>query len=141
MASADLDTYLAICERDVDLVLVMALRAELRMANLIAEVANSPSAYVLSVRHSKCESDGSETDIEVRFGDPDCPYVVLIENKVDAQFQPSQPERYARRVEALREDLTAGGAASLLVAPERYLEWHETAAQPVAQDRIELSTP
>lgn len=130
MTTSELDTYLAICERDVDLVLVMALRAEPTVASLIAKIANSPTAEVLSVRHSKCESDGSETDIEVRFGVPECPYVVLIENKVDAQFQPSQPDRYARRVEALREELAAGGATSLLVAPERYLEWHDTAAQP-----------
>ena len=67
--SSDLDTYLAISERDVDLVIVMALRAEPKVGRLIAGIASSPSANVLSVRHSKNESDGSETDIEVRFGE------------------------------------------------------------------------
>ena len=94
---SNLDTYLAISERDVDLVIVMALRAEPKVARLIAGIASSPSANVLSVRHSKNESDGSETDIEVRFGERDQPYVVLIENKIDSQFQPDQPERYRSR--------------------------------------------
>ena len=121
----DLDTYLAINERDVDLVLVMALRAEPAVAALIAKIASSPITDVVSVRHSKSESDGSETDIEVRFGENDNPYVVLIEDKVDAEFQPTQAERYKNRIDALRSDATVSGAASIVIAPDAYLSNHE----------------
>jgi hypothetical protein len=65
--------------------------------------------------------DGTgETDLLARFDSGEESGVLLIENKIDAAFQPMQPERYRARA---AEIATNGGAAyCVLIAPMKYAE-------------------
>ena len=117
-----LDTFASIYERDIDLVLVMALRASPAVADLFARAVECQRAPVLTVCHSVSTIDGREADIEMRLGDASRPVVVQIENKLDAVFQPDQPEAYAERMLALRSDASIADARSVLFCPARYRE-------------------
>lgn len=55
----------------------------------------------------------------VQFRDGDTRLALLVEDKIDAEFQPDQPERYLERAERLRE--TGAEVLTLLVAPATYI--------------------
>ena len=118
----ELDTYASVSERDVDLVVVVALRASPVVRQLFAKAAGLESSDLVSVRHSVATHDGREADMEVRLGDPERPYVVQIENKLDAQFQLGHRESYAQRAAELTEQEGVATARAVLVCPRRYAE-------------------
>lgn len=103
-----------IWESDVDLVLVLdALVVGPISRKLFAAAGLSPPSQVQPAR-SVSRADGRETDVRLT-GDTG---VLLIEDKIDADFQPEQPLSY--RQEADR--LTADGAETraVLVSPGRH---------------------
>jgi hypothetical protein len=70
--------------------------------------------------------DGTgETDLLVRFLVEGKSGVLLIENKIDAAFQPMQPERYKARANKMAADGQA--AYCLLIAPTRYADGNAAA--------------
>jgi hypothetical protein len=117
----ELDTYSAIYERDVDVVLVMALRSSAAARALVCAAVGVPADPLLSVRHSLTTPDGREADVVLRTGESRRPHVVEIENKIDADFQPGQIESYRDRARASEASGDVSSARTLLLAPEGYL--------------------
>ncbi len=117
----ELDTYSAIYERDVDIMMVMALRSSSPVRELICGSVEVPANPLVSVRHSLTTSDGREADIELRTGEAQQPHVVEIENKIDAEFQLGQIESYRVRARASEASGDVASARTLLLAPHAYL--------------------
>lgn len=124
-------------ERDIDFLLVEELACSAAFRELVLGAALPGfeiGAFTPAVLHSVSRGgEGSgETDIQVELtptaGAIPGLCLVLIENKVDAVFQPAQAARYRS---AAKEAETSGGyaaARTLLVAPAKYLEFRPEAA-------------
>jgi hypothetical protein len=106
-------------ERDVDLLLCSELYADGAFARWLGERIGAPSASFRSAFVSHSEVDG-ETDLAVIYDADGRSVIALIENKIDASFQPEQPVRYAARRERWRQMEGVGGVLSVLIAPEAY---------------------
>ena len=112
-------------EPDYDLLLVEELCASNEFLRLFLNAATLPDSFV--ARHSINREDGSgETDIEVEVTWTNEKHqktsaVLLIENKIDAPFQPDQPECYAAYRDLLMETSPATLALTVLSAPGRCL--------------------
>src|SRR5437879_2314709 len=105
-------------ERDIDVL----LQEELIFNEAVCDVFSSALGFKAPLQVSECSLsvvDGTgETDLLARFMIDGKSGVLLIENKIDAAFQPTQPERYKARANRMA---TGGQAAySLLIAPTRY---------------------
>lgn len=90
------------------------------------EISTSDVAF-RGARRSVYHVNG-ESDVVAEWRSADGDVVVLIEDKLNASFQPDQGSRYAERARALAE---AGAAAvrTVLLAPQQYLR----AANPEAR--------
>jgi hypothetical protein len=116
-------------ERDIDLLIMEELvcSPEFLRAFLAAAGFTVPNEGVdssaLKVRHSVVDA-GGETDllVELPLGGSEKGLRVYIENKVRAQFQPQQLERYQKRASDAVAAGECGQALVVLVAPEEYLE-------------------
>lgn len=109
-------------ERDIDVLLPEELLFGRPVQSLILDALKLPhSAQFVSGRLSVVDETG-ETDVvvDLRLGEEHG--TLLIENKIDAAFQPRQPERYRLRAEAM----TGGRAFCVLVAPSGY-SWSPSA--------------
>ena len=110
-------------ERDIDLLICSELHFDgsplqkLFIGEWNGGVAKFGGAWV-----SYSDASG-ETDILALFESELRTLVLLIEDKIDAEFQPDQPERYRRRAQRWIE---AGGLGwdveTVLLAPGRYFE-------------------
>jgi hypothetical protein len=125
----------SIGERDCDLLLVEELCASseflslfvapLRSIQGISIPTSDPKQFI--ARHSINRDDGScETDIEVSVKwevvDHPLTALLLVENKIDAPFQPDQPGRYVSYAQQLMESEVVDLAFTFLVAPQQYLD-------------------
>ena len=134
-----------VCERDVDLLLLEEFHAGDRFWRWLAGVAlgeDLAAARFVRARHSVDQSSG-ESDLELAIEAPagrrsrrDRPrrIRILIENKLDAAFQPQQAERYRTRGDAYLQNGECDLAVTLLVAPAGYLGWADGA--PDAADGV-----
>ena len=112
-------------ERDIDLLICSELYFpesplhHLLLGNWNGGVAEFAGAWV-SVSYPG--SDG-ETDIAVSYKSGSKSLALLIEDKIDAEYQPHQPERYQARAEQWRKDMSSGShVETILLAPEDYFE-------------------
>ena len=117
-----IETYSTVTEAEVDLVLTTATLASSSFwtwlwARLSAEVA----PQVFSVQRSASVAGGRETDVRILAGLKSQPFILEIEDKIDAAFTPHQPESYRDRIRQYRRSGVAENAFSLLVAPRTYL--------------------
>jgi hypothetical protein len=114
-------------ERDIDVL----LQEELIFNEAVCDVLSSALGFKAPLQVSECSLsvvDGTgETDLLARFVIDGKSGVLLIENKIDAAFQPMQPERYKARANRM----AAGGQAAycLLIAPTRYTDGNAAATQ------------
>ena len=113
-------------ERDIDVL----LQEELIFNEAVCDVFSSALGFEARLQVSECSLsvvDGTgETDLLARFLVDGKSGVLLIENKIDAAFQPTQPERYRARA---NEIATSGQAAyCILIAPTRYMDGNAAAA-------------
>ena len=115
-----LDTYAAVYERDIDIAFVMAVRASSAVRAWLCSEVGFPELELLRVRHSWNPDQDRESDIEARFGQPDAAYVIQIENKLDAVFQPGQQAAYADRALSLSEEAEVVEARCILFCPAAY---------------------
>jgi len=136
MSLADIELVFShIQERDVDLLLVEELRSSkafrrwiLRQAipDLDADQANQCRLVKVLQSVSGNLKVTGESDILVLFDvstrDAISRVLLLIENKIDAQFQESQPERYQKRAQGFIAANDCHQAVCVLVAPDEYLE-------------------
>ncbi len=131
------DTFAAIQERDIDLLLLEEFRCHSNFP--VWFYGNThPSKSVKPFRWNKiqCEPKHSigwsgvgsgETDLWVKLtgvSQSENQHVVLflIENKISAPFTPNQPERYQQRSELERQAAGADEVRTVLVAPQGYLD-------------------
>ena len=95
-------------ERDIDLLLVEEFYSSESFRNWFIEntlgTRLCPSQFC-GVWHSVMQNETGESDLEVDFLDADGKrWRVLIENKINAEFQPDQGRRYIKRGEAYKNN-------------------------------------
>lgn len=109
-------------ERDVDLLLCSELHCvggPLR--NLFVGDWNDGIAEFDGAWVSYVDSEG-EADLAAAFKSGDKSLILLIEDKIDAEFQPEQPERYRRRAQRWAAGSAPGATIeTVLFAPADYL--------------------
>jgi hypothetical protein len=113
-------------ERDIDVL----LQEELIFNEAVCNIFSSALGLTAPLRVSPCTLsvvDGTgETDLLVRFLVNGASGVLLIENKIDAAFQPTQPERYKARANELAN--SGQEAYCILIAPTKYTDGNAAAA-------------
>jgi hypothetical protein len=123
-------TLESVTERDVDLLLVEDLKCSEGfrgwfLSHLAMALGREPWQGLSSfrVRHSVSGvgKHAGETDVEVSFAVAGVRVLVLVENKIDATFQPDQAQRYALRAREHVEQHKYDEALTLLLAPSGYL--------------------
>lgn len=116
---------IAVCERDIDLLLLEEFHASEAFCAWFIEQALGGSGVrftkLLSAERAVTQSTG-ESDLEVVFlTESQQPFCLLIENKIGASFQPTQAARYRCRGENYRQQGKCDQYATVLVAPQRYV--------------------
>ena len=109
----------AVYERDIDLLLVEEFFCDIEFIRHFLRETSIPlplSIDSVSVTRSVTDKTG-ETDIVVEYESLDGPICMLIENKIDANFQPGQIERYGVRKKTIESHVY-----TLLIAPFDYLK-------------------
>ncbi|MBM3331330.1 hypothetical protein FJY68_05680 [candidate division WOR-3 bacterium] len=123
-------TLESVTERDVDLLLVEELKCsegfrEWFLSQLALALGRAPWQRLSSfrVRHSVSGvgKHAGETDVEVSFAAAGTRVLVLVENKLDAPFQPDQAQRYVLRARELVEQHKYDEALPVLLAPSGYI--------------------
>lgn len=113
-------------ERDIDVL----LQEELIFNEAVCNIFSSALGLNDPLQVSECSLsvvDGTgETDLLARFLVDGKSGVLLIENKIDAAFQPTQPERYKARANEMANNGQA--AYCILIAPTRYMDGNAAAA-------------
>jgi hypothetical protein len=112
----------SVCERDIDLLLLEEFTCnEAFRTNLFRRAfeRDVEASRLVSVSHSVTDSYG-ESDIEVIIDAPQGKLALLLENKIDACFQPDQAERYRQRGDR-RKGSEFSDYKLCLVAPSAYL--------------------
>ena len=125
-----------VCERDIDLLLLEEFHAGDRFWRWLAGVAlgeDLAAARFVRARHSVDQPSG-ESDLELAIEAPagrrsrrarPRRIRILIENKLDAVFQPQQAERYRKRGDAYLQNGECDRWVTVLLAPKAYLGWAE----------------
>ena len=107
-------------ERDVDLLLCAELHAGSRLVSLFAEATKLYGASFVRAWVSHMEEDG-ESDLVVMLKHNEQDVLLLIENKINAPFTPTQVERYQKRASRWRNVTGISHVATIIVAPTLYL--------------------
>lgn len=115
----------AIQERDVDLLLLEELYSSksFRSWFIANTIGNSRlCGKFVGAWHSLGTSDLGESDLILKFtGTYNKGYLFLIENKVDAIFQPKQQLRYRNRGKTYIQEKECEAFSTVLVAPKAYI--------------------
>jgi hypothetical protein len=106
-------------ERDIDVLVQEELLFSDRVRRLFCSALKLPSSMEIGQCALSVSDATGETDIEVHFVANEKQGALLIENKIDAAFQPRQPERYRERALALSKKLQ-GEVYCVLIAPANY---------------------
>jgi hypothetical protein len=125
-----------ITERDVDVSITEELNISLPFANwVVGHTARFKDKKLTNAEAFVSLFDSSgETDVTVILTDQDeNNFGLLIENKIDAMFQPNQIERYFHRGNRGILDKKWSGFAVVVLAPRAYLERHVECAKADAQ--------
>jgi hypothetical protein len=118
-------------ERDIDLLLLEEIHCSPAFLSWIAARAGLVEGTLFSAQHSVYRDNG-ETDVLVLIDTPDGRVALMIEDKIGAEMQPRQAERYRERGKKLCDEGSALHFRTLLCAPRNYLEgvppqdWHTT---------------
>ncbi|MBC6440815.1 MAG: PD-(D/E)XK nuclease family protein [Rhodospirillales bacterium] len=114
-------------ERDIDLLLCAELHAASPLRTRMAAIWKDrrPTFEKAWINHT--EFDG-ESDLVIWFRGDQGDLVLLVENKITAEFQPDQAERYRARAERSSKDNDAD-VRTVLVCPKKYLSRHLTEAE------------
>ena len=108
-------------ERDIDLMLLEEMHCSPTFVSWIAECARLKGASLHVAHHSVYRGNG-ETDILALIDTPDGRVALMIEDKIGAEMQPQQAERYRERGKALCDaDGSLKCYRTLLCAPQTYL--------------------
>ena len=107
-------------ERDVDLFLLEEFVASRSFQRwFLKEIGADAAASLVEAGHSIFSPNG-ESDLELTFQGSSGAIKVLIENKVDAAFQPDQVGRYKKRAAGYKKSGECREVITVLMAPECY---------------------
>jgi hypothetical protein len=110
-----------VCERDIDLMLLEEFVASTEFRSwFLTNVGAQGSTELLDVRCWVTTENG-ESDLEITFGPEGNAVKVLIENKVDAPFQPEQMGRYVDRAKGYKDSRAYRSVYIVLMAPSVYM--------------------
>ena len=113
-------------ERDIDFLLVEELNINSQFSDFIFQyhIPEIFQAVNFKAIHSVVDEQYGETDIFFTFSVEDKKYAILIENKINAPFQPDQPKRYQLRKNKLKKENKIYKIYTALIAPEKYIDTH-----------------
>lgn len=113
----------AVSERDIDLLILEELTVSQEFAQFfINEVGLKNELKSWEVYHSVTESDLGESDLILLCNNSDGQRnAILIENKIDADAQPEQADRYKKRGELGRSKGDWSTFITCIIAPQKYL--------------------
>jgi hypothetical protein len=109
-------------ERDIDVILQEELLFNEHLGVLIAKALRLGPDIEFTRCDLSVSDDTGETDVLAHFKSGNVTGCLLIENKIDAQFQPRQPERYRERALSHMAADPESKALSILVAPQTYIQ-------------------
>lgn len=116
-----------ICERDIDLLLLEEFISSSEFQSwFLSKIGIKQTASLIEARRSVMTNNG-ESDLELTFQDCSERLKILIENKVDAAFQPNQSQRYAERAEQYRNNGSYRKVLTILMAPRIYFDDEDSA--------------
>jgi len=107
-------------ERDVDLFLLEEFVASSDFQAWFLSAVGADAAASLVEAGRSINTLTGESDLELTFQGSSGAIKVLIENKVDAAFQPNQPQRYAERAVAYANGGKYQEVVTVLMAPKCY---------------------
>lgn len=107
-------------ERDIDRLICEELYCSQAFFDLFLAKISRKGAKLVSIFHSKRNEFG-ETDIEVIYEYDECRHAILIEDKISAEPQPDQAERYKSRGEKDVKEGLYVDFYTFIVAPQRYI--------------------
>lgn len=106
-------------ERDIDLLILEEFYSQTGFEKLFLNKINRDNLKFISAYRSMTIAGLGETDLQVEFSyENNQPFYLLIENKIGADFQEAQYERYLKRAEILSKD----NSKVILVAPKEYIK-------------------
>jgi hypothetical protein len=113
-------------ERDMDFLLVEEFNVNKEFLVKLFErnIPNIILAKNINAKHSIVDNLYGETDIFISFFIEENNYILLIENKIDAIFQPNQSKRYNLKKENILKNNEKCIIYSVLIAPEKYIKNH-----------------
>ena len=110
-------------ERDIDFLLVEELLSSVKFVNYFLGKLTLPECdELIEVQRSINDFGLGETDVLIEYKHRDTSIGVLVENKLDALFQPEQAERYTSRAEQYVVSGKYHQTYAILVAPQQYIE-------------------
>ena len=113
----------AVAEREIDLLLLMALHTSEGFRAFVTAMTTGPGDHEFLGAWRGVYDQAGETDLLLLLGAPDGARIaVLIEDKIDAAFQPDQAGRYRVRGERGRADGNWDRFVTCLCAPAEYAE-------------------
>lgn len=111
---------LDVCERDIDLMLLEEFVASSDFQSwFLSQIGVEQSAALIEACRSVKTVNG-ESDLELTFLCSSGAVKILIENKVDAAFQPNQSQRYAERAGLYRATRKYHNVLTVAMAPGIY---------------------
>jgi hypothetical protein len=114
-------------ERDIDVLLQEELLFNDQVRELFCQALSlEPPIDVRSCALSVVDATG-ETDVLAYYSAGPRKGILLIENKIDAEFQPHQPERYKARATSLAREGKCEEAFCVLMAPAAYVREGDSA--------------
>lgn len=127
---SDLNVLKAVAERDIDLLLLEELHASPQFRAWFGQkcgLENAEAHHLFGAWHSVSEASFGESDLIAVLEDAaGIKYGLLIENKIDADPQPAQGERYRIRAASGVDKGHWNECCTCLVAPDRYLQADRT---------------
>ena len=112
-------------ERDADFAIIGAFEKNKTVRKLFLESFRNVNAKLLEVRHSYMQQEIGygigESDIIFIMEDDNGKFAIFIEDKIKANAQPNQAERYVVRANQLKDNKEFDDYRVFLCAPNRYL--------------------
>lgn len=112
----------SIRERDIDLLLIEELNVNRDFCSFFVQNLFEDSSNIIEAKalHSVVNPQFGETDILFFYKTDKSSNAILIENKIDANAQPEQAERYKIRATAIQKEYHCD-TRTCIVAPHNYL--------------------
>lgn len=111
-------------ERDIDLLIAEELRVNPAFARWWLDALRLDADLSVPATRTRVSvvDENGEVDVEALFSVRNGIFALLVENKVNAEFQPDQMERYVRRGEAGLASGLWNGFAIVVFGPARRIE-------------------